>query len=474
MAVTKILAGNHRLDVLINYATNPDKTDEQVLTAYINCDPGHAARQMMDTKRATGKTGGRQCYHIIQSFAPGEVTPELALKIAKEFAEEYLSEYEVVIGTHVDRHHIHSHIVFNSVNRITEKKYHADRTEYYRQIRRISDRLCQEHGLSVIMRGEDSKSMSYYEWLLKEKGFSSNREMLLHDMETAIATATDLGDFFMLMEHMGYEIKHGNRLAFRFRGQERYMVPERKNPRYSEAGIQAAIAGSMLEGIPQISQNQYRRTYRPYKKHPKYKGFLALYVHYLYILGKIRKLQYPPRMTAHLRQEAAKFEKYREQFRFLADHNIETEQQMLAYISTAEAHLQELTKQRTILNVQKKRKQKLFKALADAESMSPVRQLYEEGLPGFEEEYLSLLNAESVLEESGLPREALAAEKAELYEKLARINQEIRAVKKDLSMCREIQSQREKMEEDIWRAEQREALEDKEFENRTVDRREQR
>lgn len=474
MAVTKILAGNHRLDVLINYATNPDKTDEQVLTAYINCDPGHAARQMMDTKRATGKTGGRQCYHIIQSFTPGEVTPELALKIAKEFAEEYLSEYEVVIGTHVDRGHIHSHIVFNSVNRITEKMYHADRTEYYRQIRGISDRLCREHGLSVIMRGEDSESMRYYEWLLKEKGFSSNREMLLHDLETAIATATDLGDFYMLMEHMGYEIKHGNRLAFRFQGQERFMVPERKNPRYSETGIQAAIAGSMLEGIPQISPIQYRRTYRPYRKHPKYTGFLALYVHYLYILGKIQKHQYPPRMTAHLRQEAAKFEKYRNQFRFLADHGIETEAQMAAYVTQAEERLKSLNKQRTILNVQKKRRQQIYRALADAELLTPVRHLYEEGLSGMEEEYKSLLEAEKILAESGCSAEELTTEKSELYDQLARINQEIRSVKQEIKMCQEIQSQAASMQKDIEEAEQRKVLEDKEFEEKDHARQEQR
>ena len=164
------------------------------------------------------------------------------------------------------------------------------------------------------------------------------------------------------------------------------MVPERKNPRYSEKGIQAAIAGSMLEGIPQISQNQYRRTYRPYKKHPKYKGFLALYVHYLYILGKVQKHQYPPRMTAHLRQEAAKFERYREQFRFLADHGIETEAQMTEYITKAEDRLKSLTKQRTILNVQKKRRQRSYRALADTELLAPVRRLYEEGLSGMEED----------------------------------------------------------------------------------------
>ena len=116
MAITKILGKNHRLDTAIKYVTNGEKTDEQILTDYINCDPGYAYQQMMDTKRAVGKLDGRQCYHIIQSFAPGEVTPELAFEIAQELAKEYLSEYQVVIGTHVDREHIHSHLVFNSVN----------------------------------------------------------------------------------------------------------------------------------------------------------------------------------------------------------------------------------------------------------------------------------------------------------------------------------------------------------------------
>ena len=119
MAVTKILARNGGLKQAIEYVLNGDKTQEQVLTAHLNCDPAFEYQQMMDTKRELGKLDGRQCYHIIHSFAPGEITPELALQIATEFAEEYLAGYQVVIGTHTDRHHIHSHILFNSVNDAT-------------------------------------------------------------------------------------------------------------------------------------------------------------------------------------------------------------------------------------------------------------------------------------------------------------------------------------------------------------------
>ena len=102
MAITKILARKARLDVGICYVLNGEKTDDQILTAHQNCDPGLEYREMLATKRAVGKEGGVQYYHMIQSFQPGEVTPELALSIAKEFAREHLSGYEVVIGTHVD------------------------------------------------------------------------------------------------------------------------------------------------------------------------------------------------------------------------------------------------------------------------------------------------------------------------------------------------------------------------------------
>ena len=105
MAITKILYRNGGLRQAIDYITNPVKTDENLLTDYVRCDPGYAAQQMMDTKRALGKTAGRQCYHIIQSFKPDEITPELAHEIARQFAAEHLPGYEAVIATHVDKTH---------------------------------------------------------------------------------------------------------------------------------------------------------------------------------------------------------------------------------------------------------------------------------------------------------------------------------------------------------------------------------
>ena len=151
MAVTKVLARKGRLDVGIHYVLNGDKTNEQILTAYLNCDPGHACRQMMDTKRAMGKTDGVQYYHIIQSFRPGEVTPEQAHEIGCEFVRRFLAgRYETVIGTHLDKAHPHNHIVFNACSYADGRMFRNNFNDYYNGIRTVSDALCREYGLSVI------------------------------------------------------------------------------------------------------------------------------------------------------------------------------------------------------------------------------------------------------------------------------------------------------------------------------------
>ena len=457
MAVTKILARRAPVKALVEYVLNGDKTDERILTASQRCTIDFAADRMRKTKEQFHQTEGVQCYHMIQSFQPGEVTPELALKIAQEFAKEHLSEYEVVIGTHIDRHHVHCHLVFNSVSAVTGKKYHSNAQTYYQQIRAISDRLCREHGLSVIVQGKSSKSMSYIEWLRQSKGQPTYRSMLKADLREAIEDANDLGHFFLIMEHKGYEIHHGNRLGFRLRGQERFMYPGRRNPLFTEEGIQKAIAGNLLEieaGRKPVVVS--RQKYQPYKKHPKYTGFLALYYHYLYLLGKIEKRQYPPRMTPHLRQEVMKFEQYREQFAFLREHNISSPEDMARFVNDAETEIAALTKQRTILNVRKKKRRALYNALADAEALAPVKKLYEEGLPGMEAEYARYLEAVKVLEECSIPREQLTAEKATVYQQAAELNQQIRSVRRQLALCREIQNARPRMERDIQTIETKE------------------
>lgn len=409
---------------------------------------------MLDTKRAYGKEDGVMYYHIIQSFKPGEITPELALEIAKEFAQEHLAGYETVIGVHVDKEHIHAHLVFNSVNADTGEKYHSNAQSYYQQIRATSDRLCREHGLSVIMEGESAQAVSYIEWLRQSKGQPTFRSMLEADLRTAIEDANDLGHFFMLMEHMGYEISHGNRLGFRLRGQDRFMYPGRKNALFTEEGIRAAIQ-SGLEDIEAGRRPAviYRPAYKPYKKYPKYTGIMALYVHYLYVLGKIGQRRYPPRMTPQLRQEVMQAERYREQFDFLRENGIATQGDAAALQTRTEETLADLMKQRTILNVRKKKRRKLYAALADVEALAPAKALYEDGLSGMETEFARYREAVAVLEGCSIPRERLTAEKAEIYEQVAEVNRQIRAERKKLALCRDILDRLPQMEQNIQKIE---------------------
>ena len=303
---------------------------------------------------------------------------------------------------------------------------------------------------SVIIQGDGQKSMSYIEWLRQSKGQPTYRSMLEADLKASIEDANAIGDFFRLMERKGYEIKHGNRLGFKLRGQDHFMYPERRDKQYSEDGIRAAINGN-LDAIflGQQLAVVHHTLYKPYKKHPKYTGFLALYYHYLYILGKLEKRQYPPRVTGQMRKEVMRFEQLRAQFQFLNQNGIATEADMTAFAEKAEAQIKALTKQRTILNVQKKKRQLLFQALTDEEALAPAKRLYDQGHSGMEAEAQQYMDAVKLLDNCGESREALSQQQTELYTKLADLNREIRQVRKQIKMCEEIREQAAAMQENI-------------------------
>ena len=444
MAITKILYRNGGLRQAIDYITNPAKTDEHLLADYVRCDPGYAAQQMMDTKRALGKTAGRQCYHIIQSFQPDEITPELAHEIARQFVAEHLPGYEAVIATHVDKAHIHSHIVFNSVNAVTGKMYHSTYENYYKQIRGVSDRLCKAHGLCIILESGEKKTVSYADWMRQQKGQPTFRSMLEADLRDAIEDANDIGHFFLLMEHRGYEIHHGKRLGFRLRGQEHFICPGRRNPAFSEERIEQAILGNLEQieaGIKPVFLPRPKP--QPYRPHPKYTGFLALYYHYCYLLGRIEKRQYPPRMTPHLRKEIMKADIYKARLKFLQEQNICTPDDLAACIQNAEQQIAKLSKQRTLLNVRKKKRKKLYDALAT-----------ETAFAGFEPRKAEYADAKKILDTCGIPREVLLADKSDLYEQLAQVNQQIRQERWKLKQCRAISETAAIMQKDIDHIEQ--------------------
>ena len=180
---------------------------------------------------------------------------------------------------------------------------------------------------------------------------------------------------------------------------------------------------------------------------------MALYAHYLYILGKIEKRTYPPHMTPKMRADVMKFEKLKAQFAFVRENNLTTRKDMKAYQARTEESLNALMKRRTILNVRKKRRQKLYAALADAEALAGTRTFREDGVPSMADAIERYEEAVSVLEKSGVNREALAREKAELYEEIATVNREIREQRKKLAMCAEILSKTPEIEANLQKIE---------------------
>ena len=272
------------------------------------------------------------------------------------------------------------------------------------------------------------------------------------------------------MEHKGYEIHHGNRLGFRLRGQERYMYPERKNAAFSEENIERTIAGNLAE-IEAGTRSAFIPCPKPkpYCPHPKYKGFLALYYHYCYLLGRIEKRQYPPRMTPHLRREIMKAETYKARLKFLQENNITTADDLTACMQRAENAVAQLAKQRTILNVRKKKRKKLFDALAAEESLAASKALYAEGISGMESEYAQYAEAKAILDACGVSRQTLTEEKAEIYEQLAQLNKQIRAERQKIKLCREIADSAAVMQRDV--AAQEKSLHEKETEHSFTNRR---
>ena len=204
MAITKIIAIRDRLDKRVNYvvnsektsldasvlyATNPEKTEQSFFTAVLNCESVKTAcAEMADTKKRWNKTGSVLGYHFIQSFAPGEVTPEQAHEIGMEFARRMFGErYEVVIGTHLDKAHLHNHIVINSVSFVDGQKYHSSPESYYNDVRGTSDELCRENDLSVIT--PQGKGKHYGEWKAEQDGKPTVRSIIREDIDRIIGEA---------------------------------------------------------------------------------------------------------------------------------------------------------------------------------------------------------------------------------------------------------------------------------------------
>ena len=254
MAVTKIKAIRGTLSKAIAYILNPEKTDEKLLVSSYGCASETAAREFEWTRKIAEQKGMNPvriiARHVIQSFEIGEVTPELAHEIGKQFADEILGgKYEYVLTTHIDKDHVHNHLIFNAVDFVNYHAYKSYKRIYY-DMREVSDRLCKENGLSVIPPSQN-KGMGYKEYTEAKRG-TSWKQKLKQTIDRLVITAKDYDDFLRLMQEAGYEIKTGKYISFRAKGQERFTRSKTIGENYTEERIEERIAGR----TPRRSQRQ--------------------------------------------------------------------------------------------------------------------------------------------------------------------------------------------------------------------------
>ena len=336
----------------LDYAANRDKTEQSCFESSYACTLETAFADMRQTKERWHKLGGVRGYHLVQSFAAGEVTPELAHRIAKELVDRVLGgRYEYVIGTHLNTGHIHSHIVWNSVSCVDGKKYRSNYKSYVTEIRTVSDELCRKYKLSVIdTENSNHVAKPYAEWRAEKNGHPTWRTAIRQDVDEAIGQSLTWRQFLTALERKGYEINLTRKYpVLRPPGKERFVRFKTLGKRYTPEAIQTRIL--------------YPRSYRPYVentpavqhgrlhsgKNPRRKltGLWALYYRYLYELGALPRK--PRRPSYAVRQDAYKLDQRIRQMEFLSCNSIDTLAQLEAYRQAKLGEIVQLTTERKSL-----------------------------------------------------------------------------------------------------------------------------
>ena len=336
MAITKYIVIKKNLEAVINYAMNGEKTENGILVSGVNCLPQTAYSQMMLTKKAFHKEDGRLGYHIIQSFNGNEISPEKCNKIGVELAQQLCGDkYQVLVCTHINKKNVHNHIVLNSVSFIDGSKYHNSNVEIA-LLRETNDDICRKYGLSIIKSskattvGDISKSR-----IANYNRNSGKMELIKADVDEAIKQATKYQDFIAILSFKGYYIKKSNgsisvstpyynrniRLARAF-GDD-YTFEHIKTRIYQSAiydryfkksGNEKVYKVKIYDGI-KINQEKLKTS-----------SFYRLYVHYLYLLGKLPpKIHYEER-TKEYYKEIDKFHKLTDEMNIICTNHIESKE----------------------------------------------------------------------------------------------------------------------------------------------------
>ena len=355
-----------RLDNSIRYILNPGKTEQGLFQSALDCTCETAFEDMRQLKKIWHKEGGVQGYHLIQSFAAGEVTGELAHQIGVELARLLLDgQFQVVVSTHVNTGHLHNHILWNSVGSHGQK-YHSSDRSYLTEIRRISDELCLEHGLSVI-RSKDAEPVgrSYAEWLAEQNGQQTWKAAIRKDIDAAVVSALSWNQFLKILAQQGYQFQlHRKYITLQPPGKAQPVRFKTLGRNYTPQSIRQRILAPKRMRASWTNPS-FRKMRLKGRKPRKLTGLQALYFSYLYKMGILRK---KPRRTAAARADIRRVDKLLAQLKFIRENGLRSREQA--------AELQE--EKETELPLLLERRRQLYRRKAEPAELKVINELIRE------------------------------------------------------------------------------------------------
>lgn len=337
------------LERAVDEALNQDKSEQDLFQSAIGCILESAFADMCAVKKMWHKEKGVQGFHLVQSFAAGEVTPELAHQIGLEFAEQLLGgKFQVVVSTHLNTGHIHNHLVWNSVSMENGRKYRSNEKSYVAQIRRISDELCRKHQLSVIDTAKSERvARPYAQWLAEQNGKPTWKTPIQQDVDAAIAVSLTWKQFLRMLEQRGYTFRFNRKYAtLKPPGRDYTVRFKALGGQYTPEAIQRRILYPKPP-TPAGKRTSPARSFRLRTGGQRFRrltGLRALYFSYLYKVGALRR---KPRYQSYaVREDIRKLDRRIEQADFIFKNHIEDRGQLAAIRQKAENEIAMLLKQR--------------------------------------------------------------------------------------------------------------------------------
>ena len=418
---------NDVLDSVIGYIGRDSATERKQFITAFNCELETAKEEMLAVKDRFGKLNGVIAYHGYQSFAPGEVTPDLAHKIGKKLADEIWgqNDFQVIVATHLDKeNHIHNHFVVNTVHIYTGIKYRRTKKDY-QKFREVSDRLCKEHGLSVI-DSPKSKGINYGEWRAQKEGRPTVRGGIREDIDVAVKGCFNLREFFEAMQQMGYTIDTSGKYA------------KIKPPDYEHYFRFRSLGDGY--NIMDIENRLYNNTHREFPKFEKqepmsnvlYKyndipgsftimGYRPLYQTYVYGL-KVTKERPTSNKRMHwlLRTEISKLDKYIFQSELLCSHKIDTAEQLISFKEGLKEQITAIAVERRGYKNELKRAERK----GDENAINGAKEKIKNCTDKLKALYKQVDACDAIFERSGIAREKLE-ELEKIYRKEMQLDERI-------------------------------------------------